>query len=54
MSAWWAAYRPLPAAVDESQHPIQPPVIEPGDLPEGVGPLEEAAADRLRDFLGQQ
>ena len=41
-------------AVDGGEQAVEPPVVEPGDLAEGVGPLEEAAADRLGDFLGQQ
>src|SRR5262245_3936878 len=49
-----AVFRPGLLAVDVSQHPVEPPVVEAGDQPEGVGPLEEAAADRLRDFLGQE
>jgi hypothetical protein len=33
---------------------VEPEGVEAGDQPEGIGPLEEAAADRLRDFLGEQ
>jgi hypothetical protein len=40
--------------LEEGQHPVEPPVVEAGDQPEGVGPLEETAADWLRDFLGQE
>src|SRR5262249_11213780 len=36
------------------EQPVEQPVIKLRDLPEGVRPLEEAAAERLGDFLRQQ
>jgi hypothetical protein len=40
----------LPQGTRRASNPAQ----LPGDQPEGIGPLEETAADRLRDFFGEQ
>src|SRR5262245_6210810 len=41
-------------SLEKGEHSVEPLVVQPGDQPESIGPLEKAAAYRFGDLLRQE